>query len=110
MGNGEEYDSKSEVGGWDIVNNGRWNEKNWCSLRSWELIRGWTGARGELVVYVNGEGICSGSPIEEGPEVIVEESSFTGGEVLSALVEEDESTFALLDDGGATLGDLDELK
>ena len=54
--------------------------------------------------------MCSGSPPGEGPEAIVEESSFAGGEVFSALVEEDESTFALLDEGGATLGDLDELK
>ena len=110
MGKGEGYDSKSDVGGCEIVSSGRWSEKNWCSLRSWELIRGCTGARGEVVAYVNGEGICGGSPLREGPDVIVEESSFTGGEVLSGLVEGDESTLALLDDGGATLGDLDELK
>ena len=48
-GNGEEYDSKSDVGGCEIVSSGRWREKNWCSLRSWEEIRGCTGERGELV-------------------------------------------------------------
>ena len=61
------------------------------------------------MVKVSEEGVCIASPPGEDP-VVIDELSSLAEEVVSALAEDVESTFALLDDGVATLGDLDELK